>query len=182
MREESERQNVTRAISAAHTRRESHLLFLFTPLVESSISSGPCASALRRSVSDPLNDGHGVRARGFLTQEAWETPLLTAGLPETCNHLPQRETESETPKEGSARQSGFHKTITDRRDRLIASVVLQTGVSERVHSADDDLIYRWKRIQKVSNQCTDKTGSQVTGAHQRHTLLSCPLFPSTAKY
>lgn len=64
------------------------------------------------------------------------------GLPETCNHLPQRETESQTLREKRERESGIHKTITDRRDRLIASMVLVTGVSEGVRSADDYLIYR----------------------------------------
>lgn len=45
------------------------------------------------------------------------------------------------------RESGIHKTIIDKHDRLIASAVLVEGVSEGVHSADDYFIYRWKRIQ-----------------------------------
>lgn len=75
---------------------ESQLLFLFTPPVELAISSGLCASALWCSVSDLMNDRHGVECEGISEAGGLgEKRGVTVGLPEMCNYLPHRELNTE---------------------------------------------------------------------------------------
>ncbi len=71
-------------------------------------------------------------------------------LPEMCYNLPQ--TEILTLEEKTESKSGIHKIIIiDRHDMPCRADCLpgagNRGVSQGVHSADDYIIYRWKRIQ-----------------------------------